>query len=577
MQEATAMARPLPGARALLWLVAVAALPSIAGAQEQPPLSTPIRTLPTPSTEPAVAPTVAAGDRPLPISLPAALRLADARAVDIAAAAERVRVAAAVLEQARVLWLPSITVGGDYYRHDGRQQDTAGMVFDNSRSGMMLGAGTGIGPAAILNIDDAIFAPLVARQQFRAREADRQAASNNTLLAVSDAYFNVQQARGELAGLIEATRRTEDLVQRTRKLAPGLVPELEIDRAEAELARRQQAELLARERWMVASAELPRVVRLDPAAQVEPVEPPHLRVELIDLGQPVDDLIAIGLTNPPELAAQQAQVRATLALLKQERCRPLIPSVLLRGFSTPVTGTLGAGYFGGGPNSTISNGALRSDWDVQVLWQLDNLGFGNRGRTQQRAAENRLAVVELLRIEDRVAAEVAQAYAQAKLSAARVPLVEKEVRFARADADKNLIALGQTKGAGGQAQLLIRPQEAVASVQALAQAYADYYAAVADANRAVPPLSSDGAAGAGAPLRGSERPRMRKQNAPSGPLTARPSGAVTATTRRGPREAHSPKILRRVAAICASSTRGCDSRMRCAIMSAPFSARTANQ
>jgi hypothetical protein len=34
-----------------------------------------------------------------------------------------------------VLWLPTITVGGDYYRHDGRNQDTSGNVFDNSRSG----------------------------------------------------------------------------------------------------------------------------------------------------------------------------------------------------------------------------------------------------------------------------------------------------------------------------------------------------------------------------------------------------------------------------------------------------------
>ena len=114
-------------------------------------------------------------------------------------------------------------------------------------------------------------------------------------------------------------------------------------------------------------------------AQVEPAEPPELLVELIDLEKPLDDLIALGLTYRPELSAQQAQVQATLALLKQERLRPLIPSILLRGYSTPVTGTLGAGYFGGGPNDSLGNGGLRSDFDVQVLWQLNNLGFGNRG------------------------------------------------------------------------------------------------------------------------------------------------------------------------------------------------------
>jgi outer membrane protein TolC len=420
----------------------------------------------------------------LPINLLNALELANVRAVDIAAAAERIRVATAALQGAQVLWLPTITVGGDYNRHDGRNQDTMGNVFDNSRSSAMLGLGTGIGQAAVLDVGQAIFAPLVARQQLRARQADRQAATNDTLVAVSDAYFTVQQARGELAGAMEARRRTEDLIDRTRKLAPAIVPDLELFRAETELARRQESELFARERWKVSSADLLRVLRLDPAAQVEPLEPPHLRVDLIDLRKPVDDLIPIGLTYRPELAAQQAQVQATLALLRQERLRPLIPSVLLRGYSTPVTGTLGAGYFGGGPNDSFGNGGLRSDFDLQLLWQLNNLGFGNRAFVRQRQAENRLAVVNLFRIQDRVAAEVAQSYAQAQLAARRTEVAERGLRSAALSADKNLVALTQTKGIGAQLVTLVRPQEVVAAIQALAQAYLDYFGAVADANRA---------------------------------------------------------------------------------------------
>src|SRR5262249_14413199 len=185
-----------------------------------------------------------------------------------------------------------------------------------------------------------------------------------------------------------------------------------------------------------------------------------------------------------ELAAQQAQVQATLALLRQERLRPLIPSVLLRGYSTPVTGTLGAGYFGGGPNDSFGNGGLRSDFDLQLLWQLNNLGFGNRAFVRQRQAENRLAVVNLFRIQDRVAAEVAQAYAQAQLAARRTEVAERGLRSAALSADKNLVALSQTKGVGAQLVTLVRPQEVVAAIQALAQAYLDYFGAVADANRA---------------------------------------------------------------------------------------------
>lgn len=447
--------------------------------------------LASPTTLPAndapklpAAPPLQVDDRPLPINLPTALQLANVQAVDIAAASERIQAASAALEQAQVLWLPTITVGGDYNRHDGLNQDTQGNVFPNSRSSMMFGFGTGIGSAAILNVCDAIFAPLAARQQLNARQADRQTASNDTLVAVSDAYFNLQQARGELAGAMAATQRTEELVRRTKKLAPALVPELEVDRAEAELVRRQQSELLARERWKVASATLARLLRLDAGAQFDPQEPPQLRIDLIDLGKTVDELIPIALTSRPELASQQAQVQLTLTLLQQERLRPLIPSVLLRGYSTPVTGTLGAGVFAGGTNSSISTSGLRSDFDLQVLWQFDNLGFGNRAKVHLREAENRLALVEFFRVQDRVASEVALAHAQAQLAARRVDLAAKGVQSALNSADKNLVALGQTKGAGNLLILLVRPQEAVASVQTLAQAYADYYGAVADANRA---------------------------------------------------------------------------------------------
>ncbi|HEY1376617.1 MAG TPA: TolC family protein [Gemmataceae bacterium] len=424
------------------------------------------------------------GLRPLPITLPAALRLANANAVDILAAAERVRVAAAQLEQARVLWLPTITVGGDYARHDGPFQAADGSMINVSRSNLMFGAGTGIGSAATLVVTDAIFAPLVARQAVRARRADAQAAANDTLVAVSDAYFGVQQARGELAGAEDTTRRTAELVRRINLLATGLVPPVEAVRAEAELARRQQAELSARERWRTAGAELLRVVRLDAAAQVEPVEPPQLRVTLVDLTRSVDDLIVMGLTNRPELASRQAQVQATVAALRQERLRPVIPSVLIRGWSTPASGTLAVGAFGGGRNGTIGDWGIREDFDVQLLWQFDNLGLGNRGRVHQREAENRLAVIDLFRVQDRVASEVATYYAQAELAAKRVDIAERGVRLALDSVEKNLAGLSQTRRAGDLVVLIVRPQEAVAAVQALAQAYADYYGAVADANRA---------------------------------------------------------------------------------------------
>jgi outer membrane protein TolC len=430
-----------------------------------------------------IPPAPNSGLRPFPINLPTALRLGNTRAIDIDAAAARLAVAVALLKQAQATWLPSVTFGGDYFRHEGLIQNSAGAVMDDHYQSLMFGAGSGIGSTAVISLTDAFFAPLAARQVVRARGGEMQAATNDSLVAVTEAYFTVQQARGELAGAIDATRRAEDLVRRTSKLAPGLVPPVEAVRAEAELSRRQQAEVLARERWRVGSAELIRVLRLDPGVQVDPIEPPYLRVTLVPLDTPLDNLIPMALTLRPELASRQALVQASLQLLRQERLRPLIPSLLVRGVSTPASGTLAAGYAAAGTGS-LGNTGGRVDVDVQLLWQLDNLGFGNYARVQQRRAENQQAMVELFRIEDRVAAEVSEALAQAQSAADRVGMAERGLRLSVESAEKNLAGVGQTQRSGELVTLVIRPQEAVAAVQALAQAYADYFGAIADANRA---------------------------------------------------------------------------------------------
>src|SRR5262249_41709907 len=151
---------------------------------------------------------------------------------------------------------------------------------------------------------------------------------------------------------------------------------------------------------------------LEPAALLEPLEPPFLEVSLVPPGHTVDELISLALTQRPELAAQQALVQATLRRLRQEKIRPLVPSVLLRGASTPVTGTLGAGVFAGGKNSSIADPGARLDLDLQFIWELRNLGFGNHALINERRAEHDLSILELFRTQDRVAAEVAQAYAQ---------------------------------------------------------------------------------------------------------------------------------------------------------------------
>jgi outer membrane protein TolC len=233
------------------------------------------------------------------------------------------------------------------------------------------------------------------------------------------------------------------------------------------------------EQWRIASADLTRILRLDRTARIEPSEPPHLQVTLVGLGQSVDDLIPIGLRNRPELASQRALVEAALLRLKAEKIRPLVPSVVLSG-QGPGGSTVGV--FGGG-NTAMSNYGARSDFDVQVVWTFENLGLTNLSKIRERKADQRAAILQMFKVQDQVAAEVVQAYAQAWSAQARTRKAEDGLKDAVESLDKNFEGMKQTRLAGNLNILLIRPQEVVAAVQALANAYSDYYGAVADYNR----------------------------------------------------------------------------------------------
>ena len=418
------------------------------------------------------------GDKLLPINLCTALQLAGVRPLDIDVAFQRIRSAGADLDRANALWLPTIYLGGDYFRHDGQYQDAAGNVLSGSKSNFMVGAG----PSAIFALSDAIFEPLAARQVIRARRASFQAAKNDSLLAVAETYFNVVQAVGDMAAARDVKKRADEIVRRTEPLVQFTSP-VEVVRAKTESGRRLQVYTQTRERWQIASADLARILRMDASAGLQPLEPAHLQVTLIAPQPTVDELIPVALMNRPELESQQALVRVTLQRIKQERLRPLIPSVLLRGASTNPGGTLAGGAFGGGLNNSIGNVNGRSDFDFQVIWELQNLGFGNKAKVESRRADNQIALLELFRLQDKIAAEVVQAKVQVDSSRARVGQAEDELKNAIDSADKNLEGMTQTKANGNLVILVIRPQEVIASLQALAQAYQDYYAAIADFNR----------------------------------------------------------------------------------------------
>jgi outer membrane protein TolC len=421
-------------------------------------------------------------DKPLPINLATALRLGGARPVIITAAEATVGVAAAELDRARLQWLPSVYTGAGYYHHDGATQGQSGNFYINTKDQFEAGGGL----EARIDAADALFGPLVARQVLRARQSDVQTAHNDALLAVAEAYFGVQQARGRVAGIQDVLEKGDALREKLRTLRPALLDPADMHRARTVLAEIETSLAEAREQWRDASADLTQVLRLDPTAVVVPLEPPFLRVTLISPRERVDDLIPIGLTNRPELASQQALVQAALARIQQERLRPLVPSLILEGGSNPAApgSYLMGGVFASGAHGDANPTGARDDVGVELVWGLDNLGLGNRALVRERRAEQRQVLVELFRLQDIVAAEIARAHAGVQSAGVRVEKAETGLQEAQLAYTGTVEELGKITQVEDVKILTRRTFEVIDALRALLRAYDNYFLSVNDYNRA---------------------------------------------------------------------------------------------
>jgi hypothetical protein len=341
---------------------------------------------------------------------------------------------------------------------------------------------SGVSLYEVVALTDAIFQPLAARQDLNARRWDIQSAKNDALLETARAYFNVHRYRGQYAGALYCVEEGRRLLAKIRTLSKDLVPAVEIDRAGNLLAFLEAQAVSARENWRVASADLTQVLRLDPRAVVEPLEHDHLQLTLIDPGRSLDDLIPIGLTNRPELAAQQALIQAALVRIRQEKMRPLLPAVLIQGWQTPGGMPTEAGIFGTGNGGKMNLWSFRDDISCQMVWQLNSLGFGNMALVKKRRGEESKATAELFQLQDAVASDITQAQAKLQSAAARVVQAERALQTGLVTFQKNLEGLGQTRRFENVLELIYRPQESVYALKLLKVAFDEYFNTVAEYN-----------------------------------------------------------------------------------------------
>jgi outer membrane protein TolC len=385
------------------------------------------------------------------VTLPDVLRVAVLSNLDIAQARAVVAQAQAARQRALVMALPNATFGSAYNNHQGAIQKTEGNIIRMDRDSLFVGGG----PTVSFGLADALFAPGIANRLLAAVTAGQRRVTNDTLLAVADAYFAVLRARRRLARIDEVLDfLTSDQKLDLRANAVGLLPlitafvregaarPVDLERTRVEVLRRQEERTLALQDLRVAIAELARLLQQDPTVILWPLE--DFRVALPVPGDgwftaPLPDLVEAALNNRPEVAENRALVEAAAARVRNAVWRPLLPTAAVTysaggfGGGPPIVGTNAKGGSIFGLSGQIANFGSRADLDASLVWQLRNLGFGNLAEVRELQAARDQVAFRQLQVSNTVVAQVVQAQEQVlrtkeRLDITYVALFDRERR-----------------------------------------------------------------------------------------------------------------------------------------------------
>ncbi len=420
-----------------------------------------------------------------PIDLASALRLAGVQNPEIMIARERVVEAAARHQLAAAQLLPNINAGLSFDDHLGNLQQSTGNILHVNRDSLYLGLGAsavGAGTVTIpgivwrMNVSDALFGALATKQVVRQRQFASRATDNQVLLQVTRGYLALLGAEGLRVLAMESRDESREVARITANYArAGQGTEADADRAASELEQRNNELLDAENNVLAASARLCELLGMDASVRLHAIDGWVVPAPIVPEPIPLPELIAIALTQRPELGERQAAIREAMLVLRGAKLLPFSPNMIV-GYST---GSFGGGSdivaAGGGPRFGNFDG--RQDLDAVVYWELRNLGIGNIAIVRSAQSNLRTTQWQATEVMDRVKAEVARAYARTHARFAQIDTSERAVAAGARAFQEDLL---RTRNNPREA----RPIEVLDSLRLLRTSRQQLLAAIIDYNTA---------------------------------------------------------------------------------------------
>lgn len=398
-----------------------------------------------------------------PIDLPTALRLAGARNLDVNIAQERLREAKALHQSAVSQFFPWVSPGITYRGHDDKIQDVQGNIIDVNKYSYAPGATVGVQ----LELGDAIYKTLAAKQLARAADHALEAQRQDTVLAAAQGYFELTLAQGTVGVARESVRIASDYeAQLGNAVETGIAFKGDLLRARVQTERNRLGLRKAQESQRIAAARLAPVLRLDPTVELVPQDCDLAPLRLIDTNSALDSLVAQTLASRPELKQSAAITAAAREARNGAVYGPLIPALGAQAFW---------GGLGGGRAGVSDTFGVQQDYIVGASWRIGPGGLFDVGRVRSTEARLKIAELNSDKSRDDLIRQVVEAFTQWQSLADQLETAKR----ALAAADEGLHLARRRKEFAVGVVL-----ETIQAEQDLTRARLDYLKAVADFNKA---------------------------------------------------------------------------------------------
>jgi outer membrane protein TolC len=406
---------------------------------------------------------------PIPVSgtaldLATTLRLAGARNLEVQFARQRLIEAEGDYASERLKYFPTLAPGIGYRRHDGRIQDTGGTLLDVSKQSYA----PGVAIVAELNLGEAIYQNLVAKQLTEARAGGVERQRSEAMLEAGLAYYDLAFANALEFSAREDVRLSEEQEsQLSAAVEAGIALKGDVLRVTVQKQRNKLIVRQAGELADIASTRLASALHLDPTVSLHTTARSLSPLSMVEVTEGnAAALVARAQAAYPSLAEAAALTVAAEKSRDAVIYGPRVPTLTAKAF---------LGGLGGGRGGATGNFGDQQDLIIGLSWRFGAGGLFDEGR--RKSAEARLEQSRLSeeQVKEKLAELVSAAHASARSARDRLATARSLLSTA-----EQVVTLSKERKEFGVGVVL----EMIQSSTELARSRQDYLSAIADENKA---------------------------------------------------------------------------------------------